>query len=57
MGFADSPIKLEITNDGNEYDLVTNTVSINRNWADGIKQNYLGNGTRVKSFLAMERGY
>ena len=37
MGIADSPIKLKITNNGNEYDLITNTVSINRNWAGGDK--------------------
>lgn len=42
MGLADSSIKLEITNDGNEYDLVTNTVSINRNWADGDKAELFG---------------
>lgn len=42
MGIADSPIKLKITNDGNEYDLVTNTVSINRNWADGDKAELFG---------------
>lgn len=42
MGIADSQIKLKITNDGNEYDLVTNTVSINRNWADGDKAELFG---------------
>lgn len=42
MGIADSPIKLKITNDGNEYDLATNTVSINRNWADGDKAELFG---------------
>lgn len=42
MGIVDSPIKLKITNDVNEYDLVTNTVSINRNWADGDKAELFG---------------
>ena len=42
MGIVDSQIKLKITNDGNEYDLVTNTVSINRNWADGDKAELFG---------------
>ena len=42
MGIADSPIKLKITNDGNEYNLVTNTASINRNWANGDKSELFG---------------
>lgn len=42
MGLADSPIKFEITNGDNQYDLETNTVSINPNWANGDKAELFG---------------
>ena len=42
MGIADSPIELKITDDVNQYDLESNTVSINRNWANGDRAELFG---------------